>query len=245
MFKPALAAICLVASSLSVHAKTVQTAPATFPVIVHQRLNEGCELVQNARLLQYQEFVAIIPEGEGEESYSPDFGKGDFISLVESVPKEVMKATRKSGFDARSEPNGDAASLRVVGGVSCPKVEEAVGLANQQRAERRKQVQSRLHNIGGDVLPPEPIQQEQPKAPSNDTNTKSVDKPKGKQGTVLLLITIGVDGAIHQAKVARQLDTVLDQKAIEAVRQWQFSPARKKGLPVPVQTYVEVNFRLD
>ncbi len=36
----------------------------------------------------------------------------------------------------------------------------------------------------------------------------------------------------------------LDQKAIEAVRNWRFSPAMKDGRPVPVQINVEVNFRL-
>jgi TonB family protein len=36
----------------------------------------------------------------------------------------------------------------------------------------------------------------------------------------------------------------LDEKAIEAVKQWRFAPARKDGKPVPVAVDVEVNFRL-
>jgi len=36
----------------------------------------------------------------------------------------------------------------------------------------------------------------------------------------------------------------LDEKAIEAVRTWQFEPARKNGQPVAVQINVEVSFRL-
>ena len=36
----------------------------------------------------------------------------------------------------------------------------------------------------------------------------------------------------------------LDEKAIEAVRQWKFEPAQKDGLRVAVQLNVEVTFRL-
>ncbi len=36
----------------------------------------------------------------------------------------------------------------------------------------------------------------------------------------------------------------LDDKAIEAVRQWRFAPAIKDGTPVAVQINVEVSFRL-
>ena len=36
----------------------------------------------------------------------------------------------------------------------------------------------------------------------------------------------------------------LDEKAIEAVRNWKFEPALKDGKPVAVQINVEVNFRL-
>ena len=47
-----------------------------------------------------------------------------------------------------------------------------------------------------------------------------------------------------EAKLARSLGLGLDQKAIEAVRQWKFEPAMKDGHPVAVQINVEVNFRL-
>jgi protein TonB len=36
----------------------------------------------------------------------------------------------------------------------------------------------------------------------------------------------------------------LDEKAVEAVRQYRFKPAMKDGRPVPVEIYVEVNFQI-
>jgi TonB family protein len=45
-------------------------------------------------------------------------------------------------------------------------------------------------------------------------------------------------------RVQRGLGMGLDQKAVEAVKQWKFDPATKDGKPVAVQINVEVNFRL-
>jgi protein TonB len=36
----------------------------------------------------------------------------------------------------------------------------------------------------------------------------------------------------------------LDEKAVEAVRQYKFKPAREAGTPVPVELNVEVNFQI-
>ena len=64
------------------------------------------------------------------------------------------------------------------------------------------------------------------------------------QGTVVLWLIVGPDGRPRDVKVARSLGMGLDQKAIEAVKNWKFEPAQKDGKPVAVQINVEVNFRL-
>ena len=55
---------------------------------------------------------------------------------------------------------------------------------------------------------------------------------------------MGADGRAQQVRVQRSLGMGLDEKAIEAVRQWKFEPAKLNGQAVPVQINVEVNFRL-
>ncbi len=52
------------------------------------------------------------------------------------------------------------------------------------------------------------------------------------------------DGKPRDVKVARSLGLGLDEKAIEAVNQWKFEPAKKDGKPVAVAINVEVTFRL-
>ena len=54
----------------------------------------------------------------------------------------------------------------------------------------------------------------------------------------------GPNGKPRDVRVARSLGMGLDQKAIQAVRNWKFEPAMKDGKPVAVQINVEVNFRL-
>jgi len=60
----------------------------------------------------------------------------------------------------------------------------------------------------------------------------------------VLWVVVGPDGRVHDIRVSRTLGLGLDEKAMEAVRNWKFEPARKDGQPVAVQINVEVNFRL-
>jgi len=64
------------------------------------------------------------------------------------------------------------------------------------------------------------------------------------QGTCVLGVVVGVDGRSHEIRVLRPLGKGLDEQAIEAVKQWKFSPGKKDGQPVAVMIRVEVQFRL-
>jgi TonB family protein len=64
------------------------------------------------------------------------------------------------------------------------------------------------------------------------------------QGTVVLEIVIDERGYPTNFKIPNPLGLGLDQKAVEAVRQWRFRPGMKNGKPVAVVARIEVNFRL-
>jgi TonB family protein len=63
-------------------------------------------------------------------------------------------------------------------------------------------------------------------------------------GTVLLSIVVDVDGKAKNFKVLKGVGLGLDEKAIEAVQKWKFTPGKKNGQAVAVYAQVEVNFRL-
>jgi protein TonB len=69
-------------------------------------------------------------------------------------------------------------------------------------------------------------------------------RKKGVTGDVLLEIVIRSDGSVGDVKVLRGLGFGLDDRAISAVRNWRFAPARRLGTPVDVIVEVEVEFSL-
>ncbi len=94
-----------------------------------------------------------------------------------------------------------------------------------------------VYKIGGDVSAPKLTKKVEPEY--------TVAAKKAKiQGTVLLSVVVGKNGIVQKVTVERSLDPGLDEKAVQAVKAWRFSPALRKGRPVPVQAKIEVNFRL-
>jgi TonB family protein len=65
------------------------------------------------------------------------------------------------------------------------------------------------------------------------------------QGTVLLMLTVTEKGEATSIGVVDGLDGGLTGQAVEAVRAWQFKPAKgKEGEPISLRVPVEVIFRL-
>jgi TonB family protein len=94
-----------------------------------------------------------------------------------------------------------------------------------------------VFRVGGGVSAPRALDTPDPEYSEEARKAKY-------QGTCVLWLIVGPDGKPRDIKVARALGMGLDQKAIEAVRNWKFEPAMKDGRPVAVQINVEVNFRL-
>jgi TonB family protein len=64
------------------------------------------------------------------------------------------------------------------------------------------------------------------------------------QGICVVSLIVDAQGNPQKIEIARALGMGLDEKAIEAVKQYKFKPAYFKGRPVPVIINVEVNFRI-
>jgi TonB family protein len=64
------------------------------------------------------------------------------------------------------------------------------------------------------------------------------------QGSVMLRIVVDEHGRAESIEVTHGLGLGLDERAVEAVRKWRFSPGTRGGRPVPTAALVEVTFRL-
>jgi TonB family protein len=69
-------------------------------------------------------------------------------------------------------------------------------------------------------------------------------RQKKCEGVVVLMVVVTREGNPADIQVKKSLGLGLDEKAIEAVRQWTFKPAKKDGRPVTCLVPVEITFRL-
>jgi protein TonB len=90
--------------------------------------------------------------------------------------------------------------------------------------------------VGGAVRTPQKIHDVSPVYPP-------IAQSARVQGIVIIEATIGEDGEVTNARILRSVP-LLDQAAIEAVRQWRYAPSMLNGVPVPVIMTVTVNFTL-
>ena len=64
------------------------------------------------------------------------------------------------------------------------------------------------------------------------------------EGEVVLEIVVRRDGTVGDVRILQRLGSGLDQRAVQAVRQWQFAPSRLRGAAVDVIVEVSVEFKL-
>jgi TonB family protein len=89
--------------------------------------------------------------------------------------------------------------------------------------------------IGPGVTPPQVVHRADPVYPPNITSTTP-------EGSVVLDAVIAENGIPHVIRVIRSLDWQFDESAINALKEWRFSPAIKDGKPVKVRMNVAVEF---
>ena len=90
--------------------------------------------------------------------------------------------------------------------------------------------------VGGAIRQPAMVSKVEPAYPA-------AAKVARVEGTVLVELTIGTDGAVREARVLRSIP-LLDQVALDAVRRWRYEPTLLNGAPVEVISVVAVGFRL-
>lgn len=90
--------------------------------------------------------------------------------------------------------------------------------------------------VGGTIKPPTKIRHVNPMYPPDARDAKV-------QGVVILETRIEPDGRVGDVRVLRSVP-MLDQAAMDAVRQWEFTPTLMNGEPVPIIMTVTVNFTL-
>jgi TonB family protein len=126
---------------------------------------------------------------------------------------------------------GDKAAAEAIAGKE--KV-EAVAAKEQADAAARAKAKAAAVRVGGKIRAPTKIQDVKPVYPA-------IAQSAHVAGAVIIEATIGPDGKVIDAKVLRSIP-LLDQAALDAVRQWVYTPTLLNGVPVPVVITVTINF---
>src|SRR5438093_6660083 len=90
--------------------------------------------------------------------------------------------------------------------------------------------------VGGNIPIPTKIRDVKPAYPAEAQGS-------GAQGVVIIEATIDVTGKVSDARVLRSIPA-LDNAALDAVRQWEYTPTVVGGRPMPVIITVTVNFTM-
>ena len=90
--------------------------------------------------------------------------------------------------------------------------------------------------VGGNIQPPRKTKQVDPVYPP-------IAQQSRVEGVVILELTVAEDGTVRDARVLRSVP-LLDQAAIDAVRQWEFTPTMLNGVPQSIIYTVTVTFQL-
>jgi protein TonB len=90
--------------------------------------------------------------------------------------------------------------------------------------------------VGGSVQAPGQLRKVNPDYPA-------IARSARVQGIVILEATVDTQGRVSNVRVLRSIP-LLDQAAVDAVRQWEYQPTLLNGVPVPVILTVTVPFTL-
>jgi TonB family protein len=127
---------------------------------------------------------------------------------------------------------GDKAAADAVAGK-----EKADAIAAKEKADAaaaRAKARMAPLRVGGRIQAPKKIKDVKPVYPATAQSARVA-------GAVTIEMTIGPDGKVIDANVVRSIP-LLDQAALDAVRQWEYTPTLLNGVPVPVLVTVTINF---
>jgi TonB family protein len=226
--------------------KEVVPVPAATPAPGGSRVEQAQNLVSGtvfessrARIPGVEISIADPVSKEAMTTVFTDI-KGDF-SFAVPVGQNVELTFRSAGFTPVVVKNvaGGQPPWRIVlnlGMISVTVTITAASLPEEPAgASATRKVQP--IRIGGNVHPPKLIRRVDPVYPVEA-------RRQGIEGIVLLQVYVGLGGEVLDARVIKG-QPPLDDAAIEAVRQWQYTPYLLNGEPQPGITAVTLIFKLD
>jgi len=154
------------------------------------------------------------------------------LELKAQEGKWIKSYDRSKELAVAAKAAGDKAAADAVAGK-----DKADAIAARKKADAAAvRTKARMAPVrpGGRIMAPKKIKDVKPVYPA-------IAQSARVSGVVTIEATIGPDGKVTDARVVRSIP-LLDQAALDAVRQWEYLPTMLNGLPVPVVVTVTINF---
>lgn len=111
---------------------------------------------------------------------------------------------------------------------------EADAAKKAKAAAARREQLAKAIRVGGQIRPPVRTKEVAPVYPA-------IAQTARVQGDVVIEMTIDDEGKVADARVVKSVP-LLDQAALDAVRQWEYQPSLLNGVPTAVVMSVTVKF---
>jgi Ca-activated chloride channel homolog len=179
-------------------------------------------------MTQYTSFVAV------EERIANENGK----PVTVQVPVEMPEGLRYEGiFGIPNQAVMKGVAGGVSGGIAGGMIGGLLSSTVQAPPPPPSPVRREPIRIGGNIQESKLIRKVDPVYPE-------LAKQARVSGTVSLELTVDEEGNVSDARV-RNGHVLLNQAAIDAVKQWKYSPTILNGMPIPVLAAANVEFKLD
>jgi TonB family protein len=121
-----------------------------------------------------------------------------------------------------------------------PRSETETAEQKADREAKEKALGRSIHtlSVGDDFTPSRLVRMVQPEYPA-------AARKSGIVGSAKVAVVIDESGAVGEATIVESSDPVFDLPALNAVKQWRFTPAKKNGKPVRVAYTIPVDFKLE
>jgi TonB family protein len=145
-----------------------------------------------------------------------------------NAPPAADVNTAAPAIDAPAQASVEKDAAKSKAGADVRRAKSASARGNAANAEKAP---LRVAEV---VTPPAKIKNVQPVYPA-------VARAARVEGSVMLEVDVDADGRVSDARVIRSVP-LLDQAALDAVKQWEYTPMRKGNVAVPTVMNVTVNF---
>jgi protein TonB len=221
------------------------------------------ELKENARTFMFR--GVLVGTGVWLLVYLLSFGLGELIKHQPHETKVIVVPYRELAAPPPLSDNAPPPQVQVTTPVAPPAaaipvpVPDAQAPQEQQIASQEELAQSTpgVSTEGnGELQVQAPTEDEMPKfgeyvyveeLPEAITKVPPVYPDIAREanvdGTVMVQALVGKDGRVHDTRVVKSIP-MLDNSAVDAVKQWVFKPALSNNKPVAVWVAVPVKFSL-